>query len=257
MLQEKQIESDVVGALKNGDIVPYIQPKVYMDTGEIVGGEALARWKYQGGLMRPDRFIPVIERNGMIIEVDRCIWEQVFRYQRKVMDEGRTPVPISINVSRMHIYDKNHMNDVLYGLRDKYRVPVEYIPLELTESAFAPGEDEIQGRMQKLREQGFIISMDDFGSGYSSLNMLKARELDEIKVDKEFMGDLDREKSRIVLKHLLAMLHELNVDIIVEGVETEAQRDFLLENNCRRAQGFLYYRPMPLDDFDALMKSGA
>jgi diguanylate cyclase (GGDEF)-like protein len=254
ILRDKRVENDIVDALEHDNIIPFIQPKVDMVTGKIVGGEALARWRFDQEIISPAQFIPVIERNGLVIDVDFRICEQVVQYQKRVLEEGRTPVPISVNVSRMHKYEKKPLNDVAKELWDKYQVPPQYIPVELTESAFAPGENEVYDKLQKLKEKGFTISMDDFGSGYSSLNMLTVRDLDEIKLDKAFIDEVHTEKGKIVLKHLLAMLTELGVKIIAEGVETKEQRDFLVENGCRVAQGFYYHRPMPVDEFDELLK---
>ena len=254
MLSEKLVESYMVEALAKGHIVPYIQPKVDMITEKIVGGEALARWlDPHRGVVSPGLFIPVIEKTGLVIDVDKKIWEQAFAYQRRVLDEGRTPVPLSVNISRMHTYDR-HLVEIITSLEDRFRVDPLYVVLELTESVFSSQDDEITRSMKELRSRGYLISMDDFGSGYSSLNMLMTQEIDEVKLDKEFLADISDMRSRIVLKHLLTMLNELRVKIISEGVETGEQRDFLIRNGCRRCQGFFYHRPMPVDEFDRLLK---
>ncbi len=254
MLREKLVESDMMEALEKGEIVPYVQPKVNMVTGRIVGGEALVRWlSAEKGMVSPGEFIPIIEKTGLVIKVDKRVWSQVFQYQKRVLDEGRSPVPISINVSRMHIYDAS-LSETFSEMCDRYGVPAGYVPLELTESAFT-GEKNINSDLVKLRNKGFVISMDDFGSGYSSLNMLKGQEFDEVKIDKEFLSDISGRRSKVVIRHLLAMLQELGVNIIVEGIETEEQRDFFVENGCRRAQGFWYYKPMPLEEFDELLRT--
>ncbi len=254
MLREKLIESDILVGLEQGEVVPYIQPKVDMITGRIIGGEALVRWKHHDdGLISPAEFIPVIEKTGIIINVDRFMWSRIFAYQKRVIDEGRTPVPLSLNVSRMHSVEDKLAHRIL-GMQERYEVPSEYLILELTESAFAMDEKNMNEQMKELRRSGFCVSMDDFGSGYSSLNMLKSRELDEVKIDKEFLSDMDNPKCRIVIRNLISMLKELDVKMIVEGIETEKQKEFFLENGCNRAQGFLFYKPMPLDEFDELMK---
>ena len=255
MLTEKLIESDMMVALEKDGVVPYIQPKVDMVSGRIVGGEALARWIHPDkGMICPADFIPVIEKTGLVIKVDRRIWSQVFSYQQSVLKEGRHPVPISINVSRMHCYDKA-LAEVLKSLVDRYGVSPHLVPLELTENAFSDQEQRMNERIGDLRNRGFIVSMDDFGSGYSSLNMLKTQELDEVKIDKEFLSDMNNPRSRTVIRHLLEMLRELEINTIVEGVETKEQQEFFVENGCRRAQGFLFYRPMPVAEFDELLKN--
>ena len=253
LMRERQVEKDIVGALENGELVLYIQPKVNMSTGRIIGGEALVRWLHpEKGLVPPGEFIPVLEKNGFIINVDEYIWEKVFAYLGKLKEEGRELVPISINVSRLHAYD-TQLAENLIRLREKYDIPAEYVPLELTESAFLEDEKGMYQRMENLRSQGFLVSMDDFGTGYSTMNMLKNQTLDEIKIDREFIRDLEKDKSQIIIRNTIAMLQQLGVHIVIEGVETEEQKEFLLGCNCTDVQGFLFYRPMPVEEFDKLL----
>lgn len=259
-MRERQVENDIVGALENGELLLYIQPKVDMSTGRIIGGEALVRWQHpEKGLVPPGEFIPVLEKNGFIINVDEYIWKKVFAYLGGLRKTGRDLVPISINVSRLHAYDA-HLVETLLRLREEYDIPAEYIPLELTESAFLEDEKGMYRRMEKLRAEGFIVSMDDFGTGYSTMNMLKNQTFDEIKIDREFIRDLAKDKSRIIIRNTIAMLQQLGVHIVIEGVETEEQKEFLLGCNCKDVQGFLFYRPMPVEEFDRLLsqqESGA
>lgn len=254
LMREKQVENDIVAAMENNEIVPYIQPKVDMATGRIVGGEALVRWMHsEKGMISPGEFIPVLEKNGFIINVDEHIWKQIFEYQGGLIKAGRVLVPISVNVSRVHAYDKN-LCDTLCSLRQQYEVPADYTILELTESAFLADEDRMFQRMMALRDQGFKVSMDDFGTGYSTMNMLKNQPMDEIKMDRTFILDLENDKSRIILEYTISMLLALNAKIVIEGVETEEQKEFLLKCGCRVAQGFLFYRPMPMEEFDELLR---
>lgn len=253
LMRERQVENDIVGALENGELVLYIQPKVNMSTGRIIGGEALVRWLHpEKGLVSPGEFIPVLEKNGFIINVDEYIWEKVFAYLGKLKEEGRELVPISINVSRLHDYDTG-LAENLIRLREKYDVPAQFVPLELTESAFLEDEKGMYQRMENLRSQGFLVSMDDFGTGYSTMNMLKNQTLDEIKIDREFIRDLEKDKSQIIIRNTIAMLQQLGAHIVIEGVETEEQKEFLLGCNCTDVQGFLFYRPMPVEEFDKLL----
>lgn len=253
LMRERQVENDIVGALENGELVLYIQPKVNMSTGRIIGGEALVRWLHpEKGLVSPGEFIPVLEKNGFIINVDEYIWEKVFAYLGKLKEEGRELVPISINVSRLHAYD-TQLAENLIRLREKYDVPAQFVPLELTESAFLEDEKGMYQRMENLRSQGFLVSMDDFGTGYSTMNMLKNQTLDEIKIDREFIRDLEKDKSQIIIRNTIAMLQQLGAHIVIEGVETEEQKEFLLGCNCTDVQGFLFYRPMPVEEFDKLL----
>lgn len=253
-MMEKQIENNIVEALKNREFALYIQPKVDMATGRIIGGEALVRWvDPEHGVIPPGEFLPVLEKNGFVIDLDIHIWEQVFRMQSRLMEEGREPVPVSVNVSRVHAYDKNFC-DTLCRLSEEYQVPPAYVPLELTESAFLWDEQGMYRQMEALQHKGFMTSMDDFGTGYSTMKMLKTQSMDEIKVDQAFIRDLEtNEKSRIVIRHTISMLQELEANIIAEGVETEEQKNFLLSCGCRKAQGYLFYRPMPWQDFVALL----
>lgn len=253
-LRERQVENDIVSALQAGELLLYVQPKVEMRTGRIIGGEALVRWKHpEKGLISPLEFIPVLEKNGFIINVDEYIWESVFAFLSKLQKENRPLVPISINVSRVHAYDTK-LCDTLLELKDKYGIPARYVPLELTESAFLADEEGMYLRLKLLRARGFQISMDDFGTGYSTMNMLKNQPMDEIKVDRGFIMDMENPKSKIIIQHTIDMLRELKTKIIVEGVETEAQKDFLLKCGCDYAQGFLFYKPMPVEEFDGLLR---
>lgn len=253
MMREKQVENDIIPAIEKEELKLYVQPKVNMRTGRIVGGEALVRWMHpQRGLIAPGEFIPVLEKNGFIINVDAYIWRKVFAFLGKLKQENRPLVPISVNVSRVHAYDKN-LCDTLMSLKKEYEVPAVYVPLELTESAFLEDEKGMYLRMKALRAQGFSISMDDFGTGYSTMNMLKNQPMDEIKIDRELIMDIDNPKSKVIVQHTVNMLKDLDTKTIVEGVETEDQKSFLLQSGCEYAQGFLFYKPMPVEEFDELL----
>lgn len=253
MLLEKQIENDIVEALETGQFRLFVQPKVNMETGEIIGGEALVRWQHPTkGIVAPGEFIPVLEKNGFIINVDIYVWTEVFKFIGRLLKEKKKAVPISINISRMHVYDSS-FRDCLVRLKNDYQVPPQYVPLELTETGFLKAEEIMYENMKYLKEQGFMLSMDDFGTGYSTMTMLKNQPVDEIKIDKGFIEDMDNAKSRIVVSHTISMLRDLNMDVIAEGVEEPEQQDFLVECGCKKAQGFLYYKPMPVEQFEALI----
>ncbi len=253
MLVEKQIENEIVEALSTKQLQAYIQPKVDMASGEIVGGEALVRWIHpEKGVIPPSQFLPVLEKNGLIIDVDICIWTQIFEWLSRRIREGKKVVPISINISRMHAYD-TIFKERLVQLSEHYSVPPRLVALELTESSFLTNTDDMYQSMQYLKDQGFSLSMDDFGTGYSTMTMLKNQPVDEIKIDKGFIDDISDEKEQIIIRSVVGMLKALGKKIIVEGVETEAQRQFLLEQNCLHAQGFLYYKPMPISEYEKLL----
>lgn len=253
MLLEKQIENEIVEALNTKQLQAYIQPKVDMATGEIIGGEALVRWIHPvKNIISPGLFIPVLEKNGLIIDVDICIWTQIFEWLSKRIKSGKKVVPISINISRMHAYD-NIFKERLVQLSKDYDVPPSLIALELTESSFLNNANGMYESMRYLKEQGFLLSMDDFGTGYSTMTMLKNQPVDEIKIDKGFIDDIEDAKEQIIVSNIVRMLKALGKKIIVEGVETQAQRQFLLEQDCIHAQGFLYYKPMPISEYEALL----
>lgn len=172
VLDELFIKDQMYTALAEGQFVAYLQPKVEIFSGRIVGAEALARWRHpERGLIPPSRFVPFFERNGFIIQLDEYIWEEACKLLRSWLDKGYRPLPVSINVSRMHFND-NGFCDKLRALTDKYRLPRHLLELELTESAFFENEKILQRTMHSLQENGFAFSMDDFGTGYSSLNTL-------------------------------------------------------------------------------------
>lgn len=253
MLLEKQIENDMVEALETGQFRLFIQPKVNMENGEIIGGEALVRWNHPvKGIIGPGQFIPVLEKNGFIINVDIYVWNEVFKFVGNRLKQGKKVVPISINISRLHVYDSSFKEN-LVKMKDEYQVPPSLVPLELTESGFLEAADIMYENLRYLKTQGFTLSMDDFGTGYSTMTMLKNQPVDEIKIDKGFMDDIQNDKSRIVVKNTINMLKELDMDVIVEGVEDKKQQDFLIECGCKNAQGFYYYRPMPVNEFEELL----
>ena len=256
MLLEKKIENDVLPALKNDYIKAYVQPKVDMHNGHIIGGEALVRWQNDKEMIYPDQFIPVLEKNGYVIDVDNFIWNKVCACIKMMEDKGIEPVPISVNVSRMHVYQEKFTEN-LKNMAGEYGIDPKYIPLEITESAFTKEEGSLFKKVQSLQGYGFKFSMDDFGSGYSSLGMLKSERVDEVKIDKTFVDDIATDKGKVLLGNVIRMINELGIDMIAEGVETKEQADFLKENGCMYAQGYYYYKPMPIEEFAKLLENSA
>lgn len=253
MLLEKKVENGFDEALATDQFQLYIQPKVDMPSGRIVGGEALIRWLHPvDGMMPPDSFIPVLEKNTSVIEMDKYIWEKVFRFAASLKKEAGIELPISINISRLHAYDTT-LVDTLKKLSTDYEITPSLIPLELTESAYSANEGLMYEKIRTLRDFGFIFSMDDFGSGYSTMNMLGSQPVDEIKIDKVFLNHMEDPKSQIILKHCIDMIHSLDLKIIVEGVENTFQKEKLTEWGCHIAQGFLFYKPMPAQEFKELV----
>ena len=252
---ELHILTEIRDAVKEGQFTIYLQPKCQIKNRKIVGGEALVRWIHpEKGMVSPAIFIPVLEKNGFISILDIYVWELVCKQLREWMDAGIEPVPISINISRMDIMSVDVV-EILNDLMKKYNIGKEYLKIEITESAYVESDEKIVETVRELKKVGFNLLMDDFGSGYSSLNMLKQILVDTIKVDMKFL-DMDRQnmkKGLGILKFIVNMSNEINASIIVEGVETEEQSEFLGKMGVRFAQGYLFYRPMPVKDFTKLI----
>lgn len=252
-LREKDFENAMPQALENREFECYLQPKYGTNSREIVGAEALIRWNSKEfGFVCPGDFIPLAEKNGFVVELDFFILEEVCKMLRRWLDNGKTPIVISVNQSRLHIND----DDYIWRLReivDKYEIPYEYIELELTESVFTEDAERMIAIMQKLHEIGFKLSIDDFGSGYSSLNLLKDIPADVLKIDREFFnGTVNSKKGRAVISSVVDMAKNLEMNVISEGVETQDQIDFLQEIDCNMVQGFYFSKPMKLKEFDEL-----
>ena len=253
ILEEKKIENQMHDALVQGQFVLYLQPKVHIPTSRIIGSEGLVRWIHPTeGLMPPDRFIPLFEKNGFINRLDEYIWEQACITLRRWIDRGLTPTPISVNMSRMHIHDPR-LREKLLDLMRRYGLPPHLLELELTESAFLENESGLFESMKAMQAFGFQFSMDDFGSGYSSLNMLKSMPVDFIKIDRGFLNEVvTTERGKTVIRFSISLAREMNIKVIAEGVETEEQAAFLLQAGCSYAQGYFYSRPLPIPQFEAL-----
>lgn len=251
LFKRSEIEDDMYKAIANNEFVMYLQPKYCISTGKIVGAEALTRWIHPTkGMISPADFIPVFEQNGFIVKLDHYIWECAFRKIRDWIDSGIKPLPISVNVSRAYLREFDAVN-AFRTLLIKYEIPVEMIELEITESIDSEGLDEIIG---KFKECGFTMLMDDFGSGYSSLNMLKKTQFDVLKIDRSFLSEfMESDRGRKIISHTISMSQDIGLDIIAEGVETGEQASFLYGAGCDRAQGFYYSRPVPCDEFDKIM----
>lgn len=252
---EYRLLTDFQKALANREIYYEVQPQCRLSTGQVIGGEALARWKRDSGeIVPPGAFVPVLERHGFITDLDCYIWEEVCKRLRALLDAGRSLVPISVNVSRQDVYAID-VADYFVRLIDKYDLPVSAIKVEITESAYAEDAERIDEMATRLRERGFLVLIDDFGSGYSSLNMLDSMSIDVVKLDMRFlhMNEKDKKKSVRILESTISMAKALGLVVITEGVETKEQADFLSSIGCRYVQGYHLYRPMSCEDFEALI----
>lgn len=244
----KFIEDNMNSALENGEFVMYLQPKCNISDGKIVGAEALVRWIMPGyGVVSPNDFVPVFEKNGFIIKMDQYIWEEACKLIRKWIDAGVTPFPISINVSRRHLKNSDFVK-VLDDLIEKYDIPKSILEIEITETAEEAG---ITNSMMLLKKHGFTLLMDDFGSGYSSLNTLKDTQFDAIKIDRSFLMDfIGSDRGQKIVEHTIKMAKDIGIDMVAEGVETKEQAEFLNNCGCSVAQGFYYAKPMPVEQFE-------
>jgi diguanylate cyclase (GGDEF)-like protein len=248
--KQERVESRMHEALKNNEFKPYLQPKWNMASDQICGAEALIRWvDSTGHVVSPGDFIPVFERNGFIENVDFYMLEAICKYIRKMIDEGREVYPVSINQSRYLLFDPNYIMKV-QDIMLKYKVPKGLIELEITETVFFNEKERMLEVMRNLKEFNMNLSIDDFGSGYSSLNLLRDIPFDVLKIDRGFLDEsAQSESGKWILRKIVEMADGLNLRVICEGVETHEQVDMLLDIGCIFAQGFLYSRPIPLEEF--------
>lgn len=245
-----EVESSMHSALEEREFIMYLQPKINLAAKKIVGAEALIRWiKKDGKMIYPDQFIPIFEQNGFIADVDIYMMEEACRKLRNWMDLGYEVVPISVNQSRILFYKQNYMLK-LKELISRYRIDPAYIILEVTEGITMENIKEMKRVIREIHGMGFAVSMDDFGSGYSSLNILKDLEIDELKLDKVFLDETEDAKKRDqIMKNIIRMAQDLAISTVVEGIETEGQADFATEIGCEIGQGYYFAKPMPADKF--------
>lgn len=244
-------------ALSNGRITYYLQPQVDMETGEIIGAEALTRWiDKDGSLISPATFIPALEKSGFVVTLDKYVWQGVATWLRERLDRGLRVVPISLNVSRVDILAcdvAEHMG----WLAAQNNLPPELMRVEITETAYTGESEAVDKMTADLHTRGFSTYMDDFGTGQSTLAMLKNVNVDVIKLDRTFVPtDRDQGRSAQIVSSMLEMAQSLHLPVVIEGIETNEQANTLRQMGDRYAQGFLYYRPMQAKDFEALLDGG-
>lgn len=250
-LHDKEISNMFPQAIKNREFIVYYQPKVNLSDNSLCGCEALVRWVRNGVIVPPLDFIPVLEHEGSICTLDFYVLDTACRDIRKWLDAGIEPVRVSVNFSKVHLHNQKLAEDILAVL-DKYHIASKYIEVELTEMSGYEDFEALSTFVNIMKDHGINTSIDDFGTGYSSLNLLKDLNVDIIKLDKSFLHNItEKNKSdEIVIKTIINMIRELNMDVIAEGVETFEQAEFLTSMNCRMAQGFLFDKPLPRDDFE-------
>lgn len=238
-------------ALKQGDMIVYYQPKVSLKDNSLCGCEALVRWVRDGLIVPPMDFIPALEREGTICDLDMYVFEKVCKDIRRWLDHGMKPVRVSVNFSKLHFKDERfaeHILDIIH----RQGIPATYIEIELTEASGFESFDSFVEFSRIMRDNGIEVSIDDFGTGYSSLNVLKKLDVDIIKLDKSFIDTIRNEdvQDEVFIRNIVNMINELGMRVVAEGVETDTQVEFLKKIDCAAVQGYYYDRPMPRDRFE-------
>lgn len=253
IFMEKEIEDNMNSALINGEFKVFIQPKNNIKNGKVCGGEALIRWiSPKRGMIYPNDFIPVFEKNGFIVNIDMYVLETVCKFIYYWINKGYRIVPISVNLSRIHISNPNLVKNIC-EIVDKYNIPRSYIELELTESTDYDDMQQLIEVLKNLHNEGFLIAMDDFGKAYSSLNLLKEIPIDILKLDKDFITSCaGNSKGETIIKLILSMSKKLGLEVVCEGVETKVQVDFLTNIGCDVAQGYYFSKPMAVSNFEEI-----
>lgn len=253
-LNQRKLANVMHAALDKNEFIPYFQPKYNMADHSIIGSEALVRWvDGKNEIKYPGAFIPFFEKNGFVVEIDLCIYTNVCRIIRSWIDRGLDVTPVSCNFSRLHFRNED-FPQTLCRIADQYQVPHEYLELEITESVVMEDKERVLDYLDRLKKLHFLISIDDFGSGYSSLGMLQYLTVDVIKLDRSFLQEgIAERRMRTIIEGIINVIHGLNISIICEGVENKEQANMLISMGCHRAQGFYYARPMPLEEFENLM----
>lgn len=243
-------------ALENREFVVFYQPKIDSATRKIVGAEALIRWqKPDGTMLYPDSFVPIFERTGTIVELDFYVYDSVCRYLRYRLDNNLPVVPISMNVSRVHMM-QDKIIEYVKDLMEQYRIEPRLLEFEITESLYVENLDIAVDLVNKFKELGVKVSIDDFGSGYSSLNVLRKLPIDILKLDKVFLEDyLDNKQDQIIIRSVVNMAKKLKIKVLCEGIETEGQADFLEKSGCDFLQGYYFSKPISEQSFNELLNS--
>ncbi len=256
LLNEQDMENRMRAALGKGEFVAYLQPKQLLRDGSIGGAEALVRWMDpMRGLVPPDVFVPLFERNGFVIDVDLCVFDQVCAYLSSLMKQGRGTVPISVNMSRTHLRDADFL-EPYECVRKRHGVPASLIKFELTETVVLEDPQRFVRVIDAMHEHGYRCSMDDFGSGYSSFNVLKDIDIDELKLDRVFFsnGESAEQRDWDVVSSIVDLAKKLELETVAEGVEAPGQADKLRAMGCDMLQGYVFSRPVPIEEFDRMLR---
>ncbi len=248
---EREVEAKMEQALADGEFTMFLQPKYRLSDDKLEGAEALARWWVNGKyIMYPADFIPIFEKNGFVVKLDMFMFEQACKFVRNLIDKGRNPITISTNFSRLNLL-KGGFVQKLCEIADRYNVAHKYLEIEITESSMLGNETLLKNVLAELHQEGFTLSMDDFGSGYSSLGLLKEIQIDVVKIDRSFFERSQEEKrDYIVIESVINMAQKLQIRTVAEGVETQEHIDFLRKIGCEIVQGYFFAKPMPFSEFE-------
>lgn len=253
MREENYIRDNILKAIENKEFIVYFQPKVELKEKKIKNVEALVRWKNSfGKLIPPGLFIPIIEKDLLISVLDQYVFEKICQWLEKQLNEHKRVLPVSVNVSKMQFYSLDFM-EVYSKIKKKYAVPENIVIIEFTESAIFNDIKRVKEIIDELHTNGFLCSIDDFGNGYSSLNALKDMKVDSLKIDSLFFNESENNKrEKIIIKGIITLAKDLKMKTVAEGIEKQEQVDFLREVGCDLIQGYIFYKPMPIKDFEKL-----
>ncbi len=256
LIFEQEVVGSFASALKDGQFHMYLQPLAGVN-GDVFGAEALVRWiKPDGKMIMPGDFVVILEQAGLIYDLDMYIWECAVKQLSKWKGTEKQDLIISVNMSAKDFFSID-VYRVMTDLVEEYQIEPKKLRLEITETALLDEPDSSESVIRKLRNKGFVVEIDDFGKGYSSLSMLKAIPADVLKIDMSLLHEIDSKlRSRIILKSIIDMANELGMDVITEGIETEAQLKALSDMGCRQFQGYYFSRPLPVEEFEATFMSG-
>lgn len=252
MERERELEHLFEESFVNGDFQVYFQPKVNIHKGKVTGAEALVRWLIPGqGMISPGEFIPLLEKNGKIIRLDRYVFEKTCIWMRDWCDRGNQAFTVSVNLSRSHFVDENFLADFV-KIADKYQIDRSRIEFEITEAVLLDASQikNVREGLQMIHQYGFKSSIDDFGTGYSSLSLLQEFDIDTLKLDRSFFQDINNAKARDVVACIVDIAKKLDIRTVVEGIETLQQVEYLKKMECNTIQGFFFSRPLPIPEFE-------
>lgn len=255
MIQEKEIDNAMEKALENEEFLVYFQPKIDIVTNKVAGAEALIRWNSSTlGFMTPNKFIPYFEKTGFIVKLDEFVFEKVCQQLQVWIKQGIKPVPISVNLSKRDLYDNNYL-ERYKKIQERYQVPSHLLEIEFTETLFFENLELLKHSIDEVHDAGYLCSIDDFGSGYSSLSLLKEIPVDILKLDKSFFDNMDNSRADKVVEHVIALAKDLDIATIAEGIETVIQVERLKKMKCDLIQGYVYYKPMSIGDFNKIVEN--